>query len=89
MIVDLLNVGDRPIQFDFQIEPDKVDLDSETVRILSKVNVSGELRRNPATLVEARARLAWQAIPGTLGPHAVYRKRADRFSHRPGLDRAL
>ena len=48
MIVDLLNVGDRPIQFDFQIEPDKVDLDSETIRILSKVNVSGELRRNSA-----------------------------------------
>jgi uncharacterized protein len=48
MLVDLLNVSDEPIPFDLRINPDEIDLDTEGVRIIDRVNAVGEISRNAA-----------------------------------------
>jgi uncharacterized protein len=46
MIVDLLNVTDKPLAFDFRIAPDELDLETDGVRIIDDIAVRGELSRN-------------------------------------------
>lgn len=48
MIVDLLNVGERPLAFEFTIDPNEIDLESEGAKIVGDVRISGELRRTTA-----------------------------------------
>src|ERR1051325_1737736 len=48
MIVDLLNVTDEPLTFDFQIAPNDIDLDTEGVQLAGNVEINGELRKNVA-----------------------------------------
>jgi uncharacterized protein len=48
MIVDLLSVTDKPFSFDFSIEPDEIDLETEGARITDRVVVKGELNGHAA-----------------------------------------
>jgi uncharacterized protein len=48
MIVDLLNVTDEPVPFDFNIKPDEIDLDTEGARIVDQIDVVGQVSRNAA-----------------------------------------
>ena len=48
MIVDLLSVTDEPVPFNFQIAADQLDLDSEGVRVIGDINVTGNVSKNAA-----------------------------------------
>jgi uncharacterized protein len=48
MIVDLLNVGDRPLAFEFTMDQNEIDLESERAKVVGNVLVSGELKCSAA-----------------------------------------
>ena len=48
MIVDLLNLADVPVPFDFRIGADEIDLDTAGVRIAGDIQVRGQLRKSTA-----------------------------------------
>jgi len=48
MIVDLLNVTDEPVPFNFRVAADQLDLETEGVRIVGNIDFVGEVRKNAA-----------------------------------------
>lgn len=48
MIVDLLDVGDRPVRFDFEIGRNQIDLDRTWARVVDDVKFRGNISRNSA-----------------------------------------
>ena len=45
MIVDLITIKERTSSFDFSIEPAQIDLESETARVKSVVEVQGKIKK--------------------------------------------
>ena len=48
MIVDLLNVTDEPVPFNFRVVADQLDLDTEGVHLAGDIEVVGEVSKNAA-----------------------------------------
>jgi uncharacterized protein len=48
MIVDLLDLTDESLPFDFSIKPDEIDLETEGVRIVGDIRVKGEVSNSAA-----------------------------------------
>ena len=45
VIIDLANSDNSQLSFEFQIEPDEIDLEGEAVNLKTPVNVEGELKK--------------------------------------------
>lgn len=48
MIVDLITIGDAPLEFDFTLAPEEVDLDADEARLKSAARFSGKLTKHIA-----------------------------------------
>ena len=48
MIVDLTQSGDAPVEFDFTLAPDEIDLDGDEGRLVKPARVTGKLTRHIA-----------------------------------------
>ncbi len=57
MIVDLITLGNSPLDFEFSLVPEEIDLESEEAKLKNAVNVNGKLTKHIAqTVVEATIR---------------------------------
>src|SRR5215213_6979878 len=48
MIIDLITLENSPYEFDFELTPEEIDLDSEDAKLKTAANVKGKLTRHIA-----------------------------------------